>query len=107
MNATAASPPRKTRFTMCSTFRCAALSRSRTWASTPTRSRWRTVRVTDPSRSGSRFTQWRASPDMNASTISVTPAAIARCACTVDAPMWWVATTFGCRASGESHEPLP
>ena len=37
---------------MCSTLRPAALSRSSTCASTPTRSRWRIVRVTDPSRSG-------------------------------------------------------
>ena len=107
MVATAAAPPAKIRFCMCSTLSPASRSSSSTRASTPTLSRWRTVRVALPRPRGARLTQLRASPAANASTISTTPAAMAAWACAVEAPMWWVATTRGCRASGESHSAVP
>ena len=65
------------------------------------------MRVALPSPRGARLTQLRASPAANASTISTTPAAMAVWACSVEAPMWWVATTPGCLASGESHSAVP
>ena len=65
------------------------------------------MRVALPRPRGARLTQLRASPAANASTISTTPAAMAVWACSVEAPMWWVATTCGWRASGESHSAVP
>ena len=105
--ATAAAPPAKIRFCMCSTFSPASRSSSSTRARTPTSSTCRTVRVALPRPRGARLTQLRASPAANASTISTTPAATAAWACAVEAPMWWVATTCGWRASGESHSAVP
>ena len=42
---------------------------------------------------------------MNIRQTAATPAAMARWAWLVDAPMWCVATTFACLASAESHAP--
>ena len=106
--AVAASAPSNTTFSVCWTLIPASFRALKTWARTPTRSRCLTVRSQLAGERSQRLTAFGMRPeDLKAETILTTSAAMAFCACSVEAPTWWVPTTPGRRPTGSSNDPVP